>query len=221
MQMFRVLENPTFDFATGELLSHDGESFVESFPVKFDRDIQGKAKKNAGTAGDVATGYGSTAAQIGSSVIPGLEQQAQHPTGYDPVTKNNMLVASQQGVGGASSGVTGEANLAAARTRNAGGFGRVLDEAARIKGRQLSQNALGVENQSAQLAQQKQMDAQKLLAGLYGTDTSNQLHAMGVQNQDLNTALEAGKSGWQQNAMNWIKTLTPKPPGGGDQGDQG
>jgi len=205
--MFRVLENPTFDFATGKLLSHDGESFVETFPVKFDRDIQGKAKKNAGTAGDVGTGYGSTASQIGSSLIPGLESEATHPTGYDPTTKNEMLVQNQEALGGASSGVTGEANLAAARTRNAGGFGRVLDEAARIKGRQLATGAQNVENESARLAQEKQMQAQKMLAGLYGTDTSRQLEAMGLENQDLNTALNAGKTGWLQNTEGVIDTL--------------
>jgi hypothetical protein len=205
---YRVLLNPSFSIATGELISYDGESFVEDFPIKCDRSIQGAAKKNAGTAGDVGTGFGSTASQIGSSLIPGLEREAQNPQGFTPVQKNNMLVASQEGVGGANSGIVGQGNLAAARTRNAGGFTRALDEAARQKGRQLSTNALGVQNEDARVALQRQQDAQHQLSGLYGTTTSDQLRAMGLQDEDLKTALEAGKSGWQQNAMNWVNTLS-------------
>lgn len=206
--MHRVLLNPTFCIATGELIFHDGESFVESFPIKCDRAIQGAAKKNAGTAGDVATGYGSTAAGIGSSLIPGLEREATNPTGFTPVQKNNMLVASQEGVGGANSGIVGQGNLAAARTRNAGGFTRALDEAARQKGRQLSTNALGVQNEDARVALQRQQDAQHQLSGLYGTSTADQLRAMGLQDEDLKTALDAGKSGWLQQGESVINTLT-------------
>ena len=223
--MYKVLLNPTFSISTGELLSHDGESFVEEFPIKLDRSIQGAAKKNAGTAGDVATGYGSTAAGIGSSIIPGLEREAQNPQGFTPVQKNNMLVAGQEAVGGANSGVVGTGNLAAARTRNAGGFARALDEAARQKGRQLSTTALGVENEDARVALQRQQDAQHQLSGLYGTNTSDQLKAMGLQNEDLDTALKAGQSGWYQNALGGLDTLAnvakafkPAPPGGGGGG---
>ena len=176
-------------------------------PLYFDRAIQGAAKKNAATAGDTATGFGSTAAGIGSSLIPGLEREAQNPTGFTPTQKNNMLVASQEAVGGSGAGTTGAANLMAARTRNAGGFARALDEASRQRGRQLSTNALGVENEDARMGLERQAQAQKLLSGLYGTDTSNQLRAMGLQNEDLDTALKAGQSGWQQNAMGWIDTL--------------
>jgi len=221
--MFRVRDNPTFDIATGKFLHSDGESFIEEFPIRLDRDVQGKAKKDRQTAQDTASGYGSGAAQIGSSIIPGLERDANNPTGYDPTDLNNMLVSSQEAVGGSNAGVTGEANLAAARTRNAGGFGRVLDEAARIKGRQLSTNALNVQNENARLKQQKQQEARTGLEHLYGVDTSAQLGEGKLANEDLNTALEAGKSGWQQNAMGWMNTAANvakafKPESGGGGG---
>jgi len=205
----RVISNPIWTFESDKLSHHRREvmQFVDG-PACFDRSIQSAAKKNATSANDTAAGFGSTASQIGSSLIPGLEREAQNPQGFTPVQKNNMLVASQEGVGGANSGITGQANLAAARTRNAGGFARALDEAARQKGRQLSSNALGVQNEDARVALQRQQDAQHQLAGLYGTNTSDQLKAMGLSDEDLRTALEAGKSGWQQNAMNWITTLT-------------
>ena len=146
--------------------------------------------------------------RIGSSIIPGLEREAQNPQGFTPVRKNNMLVAGQEAVGGANSGIVGTGNLAAARTRNAGGFARALDEAARQKGRQLSTTALGVENEDARVGLQRQQEAQRMLSGLYGTDTSRQLEAMGLQNQDLNTALKAGQQGWLQNTEGVINTLT-------------
>lgn len=215
----RFLLNPVFDIGTGELLSHDGESF-ETPALLFDRSINSTSKANSTSATGNANQYGAQGQQIASSIIPGLEQQAQHPTGYDPTTENNMRVGSAQALGGATSGITGQANLEAARTRNAGGFTAALSEAARDRDRQASANELGIQNQSAQLAQEKQMNAQKQLAGLYGTDTENQLKSMGLANQDLNTALDADKTGWQQNAMNWIKTISSvaKPGGGGGGG---
>lgn len=185
-----------------------GMFHVERFHVRFDRAIQGTAKKNSGQATDTGAGFGSTASQIGSTLIPGLETQAQHPTGFTPAGKNRQLVAGAESAGGAASGAGGAAALEKLRTRNPAGFGAALGEVSRIKGRQMSQNALGVENADAELAQRKQAQAQQMLAGLYGTDTSNQLKAMGLANEDLGTALEAGKQGWLQNTEGVIGTLT-------------
>lgn len=210
----RFLLNPSFSIETGALLSHDGESF-ETPTLLFDRSVNSTAKSQATQATGTANQSGAQAQQIAGSIIPGLEQQATHPTGYDPTTENNMRVGSAQALGGATSGITGQANLEAARTRNAGGFTAALSEAARDRMRQASANELGIQNTNAQLAQEKQMNAQKELAGLYGTDTSNQLKAMGLSNEDLNTALTAGRQGWQQNAMGWINAL--KQGGGGSK----
>jgi hypothetical protein len=204
--MEKFLLNPTFDIETGKLVSHDGEFFVESFPMRCDRSIQKQAKSNAGTANSVGGQMGAAASQIGSTIIPGLEQEATHPTGFDPLQKGRMLTSSGEAIGGVNAGVTGEANLAAARTRNAGGFTHALDEAARVKGRQMASATLGVQNEDARMAQEKQRFAQQQLAGLYGTDTSAQLKAMGLSDEDLRTALQAGQTGWLQNAEGILKT---------------
>jgi hypothetical protein len=45
---------------------------------------------------------------------------------------------------------------------------------------QQSQNNLGIQNQSAQLANQHQQDAAGALTGLYGTNTSAALNALGL-----------------------------------------
>jgi hypothetical protein len=203
----RFLLNPVFSIETGELLSHEGESFLDAAPMRFDRSLAKTAGNNAKSA-DVTAGADSGNAMVDrSAIIPGLIQDATNPTGFTPVQKSNMLVSGGQAVGGVNSGVGGEAELAAARTRNAGGFTPALEEAARIKSRQLSNNALSVSNEDAMLAQQKQQEARKQLEGLYGTDTSNQLKAMGLSNEDLQTQLAAKKQGWLQNTLDTINTI--------------
>ena len=172
-----------------------------------DRSIQQSATSAANTAGTTGAGYGSTAAAIGAPLTKTLQNDVNNPIGFTPTETNNMLVAGEQGAGGATSAITGQAGLQAGRTRNSAALSGVLDQAARQKQQQLSQNALGVQNQSAMLAQQKRASALGGLQGLYGTDVGAQLKAMGIQDQDLNTAIQAGNSGWLQNTMGAIGTL--------------
>lgn len=193
----RIYRSITRDIETGEILEADFYDYEGPLAL-CDRGVAGAAKRAATNSANVGTREGANANQVGSSLIPGLESEANNPTGYTPQEENNMLVAGEQGAGGANSGITGQANLTAARTRNAGGYGAALDEAARIKGRQLSQNALDVKNKSAELAQEKQGNAQKALAGIYGTDTDAMLKAMGLVPEDVNAAANADKTGWVQ-----------------------
>ena len=206
MAVARFRINPVFDMETGQLISHDGEYFGEA-QILFDRGVQeaaGNANKTATSLGNADT---TKANQVYSSVVPGLETEANHPTGYGPTDINNMLVASQEGVGGAGAATTGAAKLASLRTRNAGGFAPALDAAARQRTQTLSSNALDVQNMDAQLKQQQQARAQQQLLGLYGTNTNAGLSAMGIANQDLNTDLAAGRQGWEQEAEAGINTL--------------
>lgn len=208
----KIYLSVTRDIETGAILAEN--SYEYSGPLALcDRSLNSRAKTASDTATATGANLGSTASQIGSSVIPGLEQQAANPTGYTPVQKGAQLVAGEQGAGGANAGITGEANLEAARTRNAGGFGGALDEAARVKGRQLSQNALGVENKSADLAQKKQQFAQGELSGLYGMDTNASLKAMGLVPEDIKAGAAADSTGWVQNFADIMKSL--KAGGGG------
>jgi len=168
-----------------------------------------KAGKNAvNQANTTAGNYGTAATDIGSTLVPYEQKQLTNPTGINPTDRNNMLVAGEQGSGGANAGITGQANLTAARTRNTGALSGVLDEAARAKTRQLSENALNVQNENTKVKLGQQDQAAKALGGLYGTDVGAQLKAEGLVPEDINSWINAGKSGWQQNAMNWIDTLT-------------
>lgn len=171
------------------------------------RAAQSQAKTNYDTANRTATGASARADQIGSSLIPGLEQQANNPTGYSPQELNDQLVASEQGAGGANAGIVGQANLDVARSHNSAGYTAALGEASREKTRTLSQNALDVQGRNADLAQKKQAFAQGQLGHLFDTSTDENLKAQGLSNDSIQTELEAGKSGWMQNMMNLIQTL--------------
>src|SRR6266436_3264444 len=204
----RVLLNPTFDIVTGELLSHDGESHIEKFPVLFDRGAVQQAKTQGKTAEGQVGKAGSEADVERGAVIPGLIRDVNNPQGFTPEQQNNMLVKQQEAVGGGNAAITGEGRLAALRSRTAGGFAPALAEAARAKGRTLATGALDVANRNAELQQQKQAQARAQLLGLYGTDTSNMFRGMGLQAEDLQNQLAAGKQGWLQNSLDTINTLS-------------
>lgn len=205
--MTRITINPTFDIETGELLSHDGQYEIESVPMLFDRGAVKQAKTQGQQAGATAGKAGAEADVDRSAVIPGIIQAAQHPQGFTPQDLNSQLVAQQEGAGGANAAITGEGRLAALRSRTAGGFAPALAEAARAKGRTLATGALDVANRNAMLKQQQQEQARNQLLGLYGTDTSTMLRGMGLQADDLQNQLAAGRQGWLQNTMGVLNTI--------------
>lgn len=172
-----------------------------------------RAKTGMDTATSTANGLGSQATSIGGALVPQLQKEATNPTGYTPTQQNNMLVAGEQGAGGANAGIVGQAGLTAARTHNNGALSGVLDSAARAKTQQLSTNALGVQNRQADLQQKQMADAQKQLGGLYGEDVNADIKAQSLVPEDINAANSAAQSGWQQNAQKWYGLATRQ--GGG------
>lgn len=206
----KITINPSFSIETGELLSHDGQYDLpdELVTVRFDRSAQAQAKGNKTTADTTASGFGAEASGIGGAVIPGLEREASNPQGFAPTDVNNMLVAGGEAAGGANAGITGEANLEAARTRNAGGFASSLDEAARIKGRQLATNALDVSGRQAMEKEKQRQFAQTQLSDLMKSDRANQLRAMGLSDEAIAQELAASNTGWLQKTEGVLNTLS-------------
>lgn len=194
--------------------------------MRADRSIASQAGQNQKQAQGTSAGFGAQAQQISSSMLPTLERQAQgQGTGLTPLQRNQAMVSSQEATGGTNAGLKGEANLASARTRSAGGFSAALDEAARQKMRQQATATQNVNTESTALANQQQQNALRQLQGLYGTNTSGQLQAMGLENQDLATQLAANRQGWLQNTEQGVNTLTSpfrfNIGGGGGGGSQG
>ena len=206
ISIFKILElGDDGKFHTVAESSYD----TDLVPMRADRDIQGQAKKSKQTADVTAGGAGESAASERAGFVPLQMQRAQHGgEGFNPNDLNNMLVAQQEGAGGANATIGGEGKLINLRSGGtAGGIAPALAEAARAKGRTLATGGLEVANENAMLKQQQQREALNALQGLYGTDTSNQLHAMGISAEDLQNELAAGRQGWQQNAMGWVNAF--------------
>lgn len=209
----KITINPTFDIETNKLIAHDGQ-FEYNGPMEL---AIRAATKMAAQAGKEATqsgkNYSAQASDIGSTLVPELKKEATHPTGFDPGDLNSMLVAGQQGSGGALSSVAGEAGLQAARSRNSAGTSGILDEAARAKTRADSSSALDVQGKNAML---KESQKQAGLAGLSkerGTDVHADLEAQGLVPQDIKAWADANNSGWLQN-MNATITAIGQGAGG-------
>jgi len=172
-----------------------------------DRSIAGQAGNAATAAQAGAGGYGSSASSIAGNLIPTLNYQASGNAGLTPQQKNNLLVAGQQGSGGGAGALAGSAALTAARTRNSGALSGTTDAIARAKLQADSGAGLGVENESTNIALQRQKQAEQQLQGLYGTDVSAQMSELGLGNQDLQTQLKAGQQGWLQNTEGALGTV--------------
>jgi hypothetical protein len=86
-----------------------------------------------------------------------------------------MNTAVQQSEGGSVGGVTGETNLEAARTRNAGGYQGAVGSASRAASRDLSSKALEIQTNQANLQQQQKQQAMDQLMKLYGVDQQTAL----------------------------------------------
>jgi len=192
----------------GQFLTVSDRFYETDFvPMRADRKAQQQAGSNVTAANTAAGTAQSEAGTERGTLLPMLQREATGTQGLTPTQRNQYMVSSQEALGGTNAGLTGEANLATARTRNAGGFASALDEAARQKARAAATTTQNVNNISTQLAQERQRQALQQLQGLYGTDTSAGLQAMGLSNQALNEELAAGRQGWLQNAEGVLNTL--------------
>lgn len=202
----KITTKITWDMLTGKVLEH--EFYEYDGPVALcDRKLQQQATNNANTAGVTAAGYGSTAAAEGATVNPMLTQEAKASHLFNPNQINELLTSAGAGTGAAEGAAEGEANLEAARTRNAGGFTKALDEAARNRMKTAAGTSEGIAAQDVMGAKQLNQEGITGLEGLYGTNVGAQLKAMGQQNEDIDTAIKAGQSGWMQNTMGMINAL--------------
>lgn len=172
------------------------------------RQAQGQANNTYNTATGNAAQYGGDASSIGGTLTPFLTQRLLNPSGYSQGDMGAMLANAMGGAGGATSGITGQANLQAGRTRNDAGFSTALDDAARQRTAAAASSAEGVAANNANLKQDQSNNAAKMLSGLYGTDVGAQNEALNTANGATQTGIDAGKSGWLQNMNAIITTLT-------------
>lgn len=163
----------------------------------------GEAKNAYNQANNTATMLGGEAQGIGSNLTPFLTQEMLHPTGYGQQGLSAMTAAAEGGAGGATSGLTGQAEQRAAASHNAGGYQAALDAAARSRTQAAAGASEGIAAQNANLMQQQQQEGASGLQGLYGTDTSGMLNAMNQEHQDINSEVAASQAG-----PGWMSSLS-------------
>jgi hypothetical protein len=154
---------------------------------------------NSGTAGNLEKSYTTQANNTASTLSPLLTKMATNPQGYAPQDMANMTTAAMQSYGGSQSGTVGQANLQAARSNNAGAYTGALDDSARANAAGLSDAALRVQNQNANVKLQQQQQGIAGLQNMYGTNVGAGENALGLSDQALQVA-NAGKqtaiNGW-------------------------
>jgi hypothetical protein len=150
--------------------------------------LQGQANQTFQNATNNAANYGGAASTIAGQLNPFLMQRLTNPTGYSQGDMGAMLANAFGSAGGATSGITGQANLQAGRSRNDAGFSSALDSAARLRTQAAAGTSEGIAANNANVKLSQQSEAAKMLQGLYGTD-------VGAANDSLNTADRATQTG--------------------------
>jgi hypothetical protein len=138
---------------------------------------------------------GAQASGIGANLTPFLTQEMLHPQGYGQQDLSAMTAAAEGGAGGATAGLTGQAEQRTAASHNAGGYQAALDAAARDRTKAAAGASEGIASQNAGLKQQQMQEGAGGLQSLYGTDTSGMLNAMGQQHEDINSEVAAQQAG--------------------------
>lgn len=156
------------------------------------------------TAASTASGLGASASGIGSNLTPFLTQEMLHPQGIGQQGIGDEQAAVEGAAGGAGSGLTGLADQRASVTRNAGGYQAALADAARSRTQAAATGSEGIAAGNERDKMQQQEEGAAGLGGLYKTDTSGMLDAMGQESPDIKTELAASAApeGWMSTASN-------------------
>ena len=143
---------------------------------------------NAGTAGNMSSNLYGNANSLYGFLSPELQTEAVAPGGYAPSDLAAMNTAAQQSAGGSMSGAVGQGALLASRTKNAGTPAAAIARSAEAAGGNLSRAAVGTQAENADLKQRQQQAGLSGLEGLYGTNLSGSLNALGLGNSAYGTA---------------------------------
>lgn len=168
-----------------------------------------QAKSTYNQAVDTSGMLGSEAQGIGSNLTPFLTSEMLHPEGLGQEGIGAETGAALGGAGGAMSGFSGAAAQRAAASRNAGGYGAALADAARERMKAGAGASEGIQAQNENLKQSQRQEGAAGLGSLYGTDTSGMLNAMNQQRGDIQTELQASAApeGWMSTANNLMDTV--------------
>lgn len=190
----------------GEYILVSEKSFeYDGWVDKCDRWAQGQEKNLANQANTTAGQYGQEAATAGSELTPFYSQEMHAEHSMDPTQINEQLTMMGAGTGGALGAEEGMANEEAARTRNASGFAKTLDEAARAREKAAAGTSEGVAAEDVKGALALRQAGAAGLSGMRDEDVNAQLKAMGQASEDTMAEVQASQTGWFQNLQQGMK----------------
>lgn len=155
-----------------------------------------QASGAAGQSNSNANAFFGNSNSLYSNLAPQLESQAANPQGFNPTDLAGMKTDALQAAGGSQAAAVGAGDLAAARTRNMGGFGKAVSDASRGAGETLSRNLLTINNENAQQKQRQRDTAISGLEGLYGTNVGATNQALGNVAPLVNADTNAQNASW-------------------------
>ncbi len=176
------------------------------------RDATKRAQKASDRDLQLSKQYGATSDTLSGQLTPIYTQQATNPQGMTPQEMNDARTATMESTGGGVAAVTGEGNLEAARSGNAGGYQAALADASRRGIATNASKALQLENLNTAL---KESQRESGVGGLQHLQSQNQgatLAAMGLDTGAINAQTEAGKSGWFQNMLGLTNAIGSANP---------
>ena len=162
----------------------------------------GQASNAYNQANNTAGMLGGEASGIGSNLTPFLTEEMLHPAGFGQQGLSAMTAAATGGAGGSLSAFQGNAAQRAGAMHNSGAFGASMDDASRNASKAAADSSEGIAAKNAGLQQEQQQQGAAGLGGLYKTDTSGMLDAMGQESRDINAETEASQAG-----PGWLSTL--------------
>lgn len=195
----------TISMLTGEVLEH--EFYEYDGPLALcDRAAQAAATSAGKQATATAATMGGNAAGEEATLSPFYTNEMNAKHGFSGDQTGELLTNALAGSGGSAGSVTGQAGLEAARTRNASGFTKSLDEAARDSSKAAAGASEGIAAEDVMAAKQLNQQGAAGEMGLFGENTKGQLSAMGQEAGDVNAEINAGNSGWLQQAEGLVNT---------------
>lgn len=203
----KVTINPVLDMETLEFVSDDGQYEYSGPMALFNRSVERQAGRAAAGATQAGNVLGSEAGSIFGLVEPTLARQATAPPGFSPVDLSTMQSRAQEAANATAAANEEQAKLRALRSRNPAGIQSSQDAITQAASRAQGNSIQGIQSENAQLKERQRQEAFGGLTGLYDTNVSGMLRAMGLVPEDLNTQLQAGKSGWLQNTLAVADTL--------------
>lgn len=200
--------NSMADFAAGKPADVEVSKSYNGPSALCDRWAQGQAKQSANNDATTASNLQGEAQGEHAQLTPFYSQEMNAKHAYDPTQLNELLTAAEAGSGAAAGDIAAKTDQLAARSGNASGFTKSLQEQARDRMKAAAGSSEGIAAADVQGAKDLNQKGAAGLSGLYGTDTTGMLDAMGQRTKDVNSEVEAGKSGWLQNTLDAAKTIS-------------